>query len=235
MITCFLGGRIGQAPGNPVAAIATSALIVLLIAPLQLFSPGFQMSYTIVFALLLHGLPLGAELNRRWQPWKNLPRVSLNRFQRWIQHRTKIVIATVAMTWSAFLIGLISGVGIFGWFTPGAFLANLVLVPLAGFVIATGCGSLLFGFLGMGGIALLFNHAGALILWTMYGVLEQVLHPLAGITAHFHQPWWGEMGIVAVFIAMVATYEMKPSSSPWRWGVPTLTTVLVLVTGLILV
>src|SRR5690606_40928374 len=42
-------------PGNPVSAVATAALLVLMVDPLQLFSASFQMSYGIVASLLLYG------------------------------------------------------------------------------------------------------------------------------------------------------------------------------------
>ena len=49
-------------PANMLAALVASALVVLLVAPLQLFSASFLMSYAIVAALLVLGLPLGVGL-----------------------------------------------------------------------------------------------------------------------------------------------------------------------------
>jgi competence protein ComEC len=73
MITCFHGARVLRAPPNSVAAISASAMIVLLIDPMQLFSAGFQMSYSIVFMLLLYGVPLADFCQERFRPWRDLP------------------------------------------------------------------------------------------------------------------------------------------------------------------
>src|SRR5258708_31787981 len=44
-------------PGNALAALVAAALMTLLLDPLQLFSTGFQMSYTVVIALVTMGRP----------------------------------------------------------------------------------------------------------------------------------------------------------------------------------
>lgn len=232
MITCFHGARVLRAPGNPVAAISTSALIVLLWDPMQLFSAGFQMSYTIVFVLLLHGLPLIEHLQPKLRLWRDLPTASLHPTQRWIQAKAEMVVAAAALTWAASLIGVITGVGIFGWFTPFAFVANLALVPLAWLAITAGFTSVVLGLAGAALPALLFNHASGLVLWFMYGVLEYPLTFAAGIPATFRTTWWGEMGMIGVLTTIVLTHEFRSQAGRLQWWAPTLITVLVLVTGL---
>src|SRR5690606_8486486 len=74
MVTCLLGARQIRAPSNSLAALAASALVVLVIDPHQLFSASFQMSYGIVAALLLYGVPLQERWLARWQPWATLPK-----------------------------------------------------------------------------------------------------------------------------------------------------------------
>lgn len=232
MITCFLGSRICRAPGNPVAAIATSALLVLLLDPLQLFSAGFQMSYAIVFALLLHGIPVGEHWQTLIRPWRDLPLASLAPWQRWIQTRTEVMLMAAAFTWVASLIGILSSVAFFGWFTPLAFYANLVLVPLAILVISAGFASILLGLAGLAPLALVFNHAAALVLMVMQRALEWGLGGAASRTAEFVTSSWGQLGIVLVLATMVVVRERTKASSRWRWWGPPLVTVLVLVIGL---
>lgn len=232
MITCFHGARVLRAPSNPVAAISASALIVMLIDPTQLFSAGFQMSYAIVFMLLLYGVPLADYWRTRARPWRDMPRASLGPNQRWIQDRCELLVGAIAITWSASLIGVITGVGIFGWFTPFAFVANLVLVPIAGFVISAGFGSVVLGLFGINSLALLLNHAAGMGLWVMYGGLEYPLKFTAGIQAEFRSSWWGEWGVVAVLVTTVLAYESGGIKSRWRWWGPVGITLLLLVTGL---
>lgn len=232
MITCFHGARVLRAPPNSVAAISASALIVLLIDPMQLFSAGFQMSYSIVFMLLLYGVPLADFCQGRFRPWRDLPRASLRSYQRFIQDRLESVIAASAFTWSASLIGIISGVGIFGWFSPFAILANLLLVPIAWWVINAGFGSIIAGLLGITPIALLLNHAAGMGLWIMFRLLEGPLNFTGGLEAHFRTDWWSECGMMAVLLTTVATHEWRNTAQIWRWWAPTGITVLWLVIGL---
>lgn len=232
MITCFLGSRIFRAPSNPVAAIATSALLVLLIDPLQLFSAGFQMSYAIVFALLLHGIPVGEYWQSLIRPWRDLPLASLAPWQRWLQGRTEWLLMAAALTWAASLIGILSSITFFGWFTPLAFYANLILVPLAILVISAGFASILLGLVGLAPIALIFNHAAALVLMLMQQALAWGLGGAASRPAEFVTSYWGQLGMASVLATMVIVRERTKPSNRWRWWGPPLVTVLVLVFGL---
>jgi competence protein ComEC len=65
MCALFIASFSLRQPGNPLAALVTSALLILLIEPMQLFSASFQMSYGIVAVLLLLGLPLAEALQAR--------------------------------------------------------------------------------------------------------------------------------------------------------------------------
>ncbi len=64
MATLLASLPVLRLPGNSLAALAVSALVVLLLEPLQLFSASFQMSYGIVAALLAFGLPLAEAWSR---------------------------------------------------------------------------------------------------------------------------------------------------------------------------
>jgi predicted membrane metal-binding protein len=55
-------------PMNPLASFSASALIVLLVRLWQLFDVSFQFSYTVVFSIILYGIPL-AYLQHRKYPY----------------------------------------------------------------------------------------------------------------------------------------------------------------------
>jgi len=232
MVTCFHLAQICRAPGNPLAAIAGSALLVLLLNPMQLFSAGFQMSYAVVFALLIHGIPFGEEATRWIRPWRDLPTVSLARWQRLVQATLKTTIFAAALTWTATLVGWISSVAFFGWFTPLAFCANLVLVPLALLVVAGGFLAIGLGLAGLSSCALVFNHAAALVLQAMQTGLALGMGNTGSRPASFIFEFWGPAGMLAVLTAMVVARERIKPSSRWHWGLPTAVALLVLVIGL---
>src|SRR5690606_17449732 len=150
-----------RAPGNVASALAASALLVLLLDPMQLFGAGFQMSYGIVAALLLYGVPMAERWHQAVRPWVLVPPVALVWWQRSIIRACRCLQSSMAIGLAAALIGTISGVAFFGIFTPAAIVANLPLIPLASAAILAGFASLLSGMAGLTPLVVLFNHAGA--------------------------------------------------------------------------
>lgn len=125
-------------PRNPLSALAASALLVAVFAPMQVFSSSFQMSYGIVLALLLFGLPLADQLHARLAWFQDLPRATW----RW-HHRARAAgwhatLTAVAIGIAASLVSAVTGIMFFGLFTPGSLLANLWLIPAASAVILAG-------------------------------------------------------------------------------------------------
>lgn len=232
MVTCVHGATLIRAPRNPIAAIAGSALLVLLIDPMQLFSAGFQMSYGIVFALLLYGLPLGEFLQKRFRLFRHLPEASLGLWQRRLQKGWDQVLGFSALAWSATTIGLISGIAFFGWFTPIAFLANLLLIPAAGLAIVGGFIALVFGWLGLLPLAVFFNHAASVVLLLIQGCLSVAVEwTFLTRPAEFRWSNWGATGLLLVLAAMVVGYAYRWDTKLARWWGPPLVSLVVLVIG----
>lgn len=232
MVTCVHAASLIRAPRNPIAAIAGSALLVLLIDPMQLFSAGFQMSYGIVFALLLYGLPLGEYLQQTLRLYRDLPEVSLTKYQRiWRDYWGK-VLSFSALAWAATTVGLISGIAFFGWFTPIAFLANLLLIPAAGFAIVGGFIALICGWIGLLPLALFFNHAAAVVLLMIQACLTVAVEwSLLSHPAEFRWASWGSTGLLLVLSSMVIGYAYSWENKVGRWWGPPLVSLVVLVIG----
>jgi competence protein ComEC len=167
MIAFLFSSRIFRLPGNPLAALALSALVTLLLEPRQLFTSGFQMSYLVVLALIVMGAPLAERWKATWRPFADLPEIN------WGWWRTGVVLAgrrfldAFAATWAASVASAPASIGYFGLFSPGALLANLIVVPLASFALFAGVGSLLAGVLEAGPVSVVFNHAAALLIIAM--------------------------------------------------------------------
>ena len=151
-------------PASPLAALAGSVWCVLLLAPQQLFSASFQMSYGIVAALLLLGLPLGEAWLARWAPFALLPKATW----RWRHHAVdwawRGTATAVAIGLAATLVSLVTGVKFFQLLTPGALLANLALIPAAMLATLGGFASLTAGLAGLTSLAVFFNHTAAITL-----------------------------------------------------------------------
>lgn len=212
MVALVQASLVLRVPRNPLSALATSALLVLLVAPLQLFSASFQMSYGIVAALLLLGLPLADRWNERLALFRDLPGVT------WVWHHHardflwRGLLAATALGLSASLVSAITSVLFFQLFTPGALLANLWLIPAAGFAILTGFISLVCGLMGFAAGSVLANHAAVLLLWTIEsGVRGSVTLPAMWFDAAFRAPWMGTASLAALLVALGIGY-----AKDWR-------------------
>lgn len=167
MIAFLFGARIFRLPGNALAALAVSALVTLLLDPRQLFTTGFQMSYLVVLALIVMGAPLAERWRAAWRPFSDLPEVSWGWWRPGVVWAGRRFLDAFAATWAASVASAPASIGYFGLFSPGALLANLVVVPLASFALFAGVASLLSGLIGLGPVVVVFNHAAALLIISM--------------------------------------------------------------------
>lgn len=167
MIAFLFSSRIFHLPGNALAALALSALVTLLLEPRQLFTTGFQMSYLVVLALIVMGAPLAERWKATWRPFADLPEVSWGWWRRGVVWAGRRFLDAFAATWAASVASAPASIGYFGLFSPGALLANLVVVPLASFALFAGVASLLSGLLGLAPLSNVFNHAAALLILGM--------------------------------------------------------------------
>ncbi len=198
-------------PGNILSALAASAWLVLVADPMQLFSASFQMSYGIVAVLLLLGVPLAEALQARWPLFASLPEATWRWHQRWRANGWRWFLGLLGIGLATMLVSMLTSVQFFQLFTPGALLANLLLIPASSVVIGAGFASLLCGLCGFAAGSALFNHAGALVLWLMDGFLRGAT-TIRGVfvPAHFRPEWLGPAGHAALLAACLA-------GSAWRW------------------
>jgi competence protein ComEC len=180
----------------------------LLLDPLQLFSTGFQMSYTVVIALVAMARPLGEKWLAAWQPFALLPRVNWRWYHREIEKRGRGVINTFVVCWTAFLASTPSGIGYFQLFTPGSLLANLIVVPLSCVTMWAGFVSLVAGLLGVLPVSALSNLVAALTIVVMDWLLRHGTGvPGMWFNAHYRADWLAPVSLVlltAVFLAGAA-------------------------------
>jgi len=219
-------------PANPLAALAGSAWAVLLLDPHQLFGAGFQMSYGIVAALLLLGLPLSEAWQSRWQLFALLPRAAWTRRHRLIAGAWQSLSTALAIGLATTLVSMVSGVTFFQLLTPGSLVANLVLVPAAMVVTLAGFASLAVGLAGIDALAVLCNHAAALLLLGIeHGVRLGVQIPGAHLPAAFRVPWLGPVTLLVLLGAIGYGYARRWSAAPGGWWPPFAITALALIFG----
>ena len=232
MIACFLGAKVFRLPGNPFAALAASALLTLLLDPLQLSSTGFQMSYTVVAALILMGTPLGNRWVSRWKPFALLPPSSWRWWHHWIDGQGRETLRNLAAGWTAFLASSPAGIGFFGLFSPGSLLANLVIIPLSNLIIRIGFLSLVIGLAGLTPLSALLNRAAALVIIFTDRLLQSgVALPGIFFTAEFRAPWLAPLSLAVMTAAMLAGASGHWSRRYGGYWLPVIVLALLIIFG----
>ncbi len=159
MLTVVIVGWVLRRPSDLLNSLFAAALIILIWEPQQLFQAGFQLSFLVVLCMILI-LPTMRQLGRRltapdplvpegWQPrWRRSLRVPA----RYLEDLT--------LTSFAAWIGSVPLVAYyFHILTPVSTPANVLAVPLCGFVLMSNLASLLLAG-WFPAAAELFNHAG---------------------------------------------------------------------------
>ncbi len=205
MIAFLLGSRVFRLPGNALAALTASALLTLLLDPLQLFSTGFQMSYSVVVALIVMGAPLAEDWLARWQPFALLPKGNWRWWHTASNWSGRYVIGAVAGCWAAFLASTPSGIGYFHLFSPGSLLANLVIIPLSSLALVAGFLSLVTGLAGLLPLSALFNSAAALVIIVTDWLLQRgTTVPGVFFAARFRADWLAPVALILLTAVMIA-------------------------------
>lgn len=202
---------------NPIAALTASSLIILLIDPLQLFSASFQMSYGIVAALLLLGLPLADRWQQKLALFRHLPPATWGWPRKVVDVVWRGLVSASAIGIAAALVGAVTGLTFFKLFTPGAFLANLWLIPASTGVLFMGMISLLCGLVGFADGSSFANHAAVLLLWGIESGTRLVVGlPGVWIAGEFKLPWLGSVAFSAL-LAVLAMGYANNWSGPHRY------------------
>jgi competence protein ComEC len=219
-------------PANVLAGLTASAFVVLLVAPLQVFSASFLMSYAIVLALLVMGVPLGEAWLERWILWRDLPKPAWQRWQRWLDTAWRWLGTALAIGIATTLVSLLTGVQYFHLLTPGALVANLVLIPLAMIVTLGGFVALLCGLVGFAWGAVLCNHAAALLLLGIEWLVRlSVRVPGAFVPASYSAGWIGAAALVALMATLVFGYATGWKRERGGWWPPFAVVALTLAFG----
>jgi competence protein ComEC len=231
MVALVQASLVFRAPRNAVSALVASALLILLVDPLQLFSASFQMSYGIVAALLLIGLPLAGAWERRLELFRDLPPATWAWHHRLRSLLWRGALGIGAIGLAASLVSAITGIMFFELFTPGSFVVNLWLIPASMFAIYFGFVALLCGLVGLTAAAVLANHAAVVLLWSIQGgVAQSVSWPGMWWSAAFRAPWVGPAALGLLLLALIVGYAHRWSG--WHRGFWTPFAIVALALGL---
>lgn len=207
----FAGRRVFA--GNSVAA---AAAIILAFDTNQLFSLGFELSFAVVAAIVLLADPLFNFLEKLVAPDPFLPRSLLGRLQRFSLGAWRSVARGTSVSLSAWAGSLLLILPYFYLITPVSLFANLVVVPIAFFVLAVGLMSLVVA-PAAAWLSVIFNNAN----WSLGSLILCAVGLFARAPAgHFYVEWphWpsgANVEVTALDLQAGAAVHVRTRAGDW--------------------
>lgn len=145
MAAVLLTAAWSEHPARLLNSLGAAALLILAWDPQQLFGAGFQLSFLVVFALVLLGEPILQRIRHLGGPDPFLPMLLLPTWLQWLHRRRVEFLGLFAASLAAWLGSAPLMFWHFQTVTPVGLLANLLAVPLATVILGLGLMSLLGG------------------------------------------------------------------------------------------
>lgn len=217
MISCYFlcqGLKLQKAPVN---ALVLSAIICLLIDPRQLFQAGFQMSYSVVFVILLFGVPLAQKTKEWWKPFAFIPRPLWGVRLRVSYSISRYIIDIVSISVAASTVSGLLSIHYFETLPILGVLLSAFILPLASLAIIAGFCSLISSLLFLAPLASVFNHAAAALLLFIETIIEWISKvPHGSIQSRpEHSPH-------LIIVATILAIALCGYSKSWKIALPLL-------------
>lgn len=158
MASVVLAGFLVGRPAVPFNSLAAAAFGILLFDPSQLFNPGFQLSFLVVGSILLFGVPFARWFGEHCGPDPFLPVQLFRTREKLLGWFAKSFGGAAAVSFAAWLGSLPLVLVHYHLVSLIAIPANILAVPLAFVILATGILATFSGLLSAG-LVVIFNNA----------------------------------------------------------------------------
>ncbi len=197
-------------------SLAAAAFFLLCWNTNELFSTGFQLSFAVVGAIVLFADPFFKILQRRGAPDPFLPQSLLRGPRRWVHSGYDWICGGASVSLAAWIGSLPLILWYFHLVTPISLLANLVVVPIAFFVLAVALLSLLASPL-LPWVAVVFNNANWSLATLVIGIVQVFARVPGG---HFYVDpfeWTGRFSakITVLDLGAGAAVHLRTRSGDW--------------------
>jgi competence protein ComEC len=216
MSSILLGGFFFDRKVFVLNSLAAAAVFLLCWDTNELFSTGFQLSFAVVGAIILLADPLSTLLLRWSTPDPFLPRTLVRGPRRWIHASFDWLCRGSSVSLAAWAGSLPLILWYFHLVTPISLFANLVVVPIAFFILAIALLSLCSAPL-LPWVAVIFNNAN----WALATMVIGIVHLFAQIPGgHFYVqlPPWPEKLVAKITVLDLgagAAVHLHTRSADW--------------------
>src|SRR5438034_2291641 len=216
MSSVLLGGFFFDRKVFVLNSLAAAAFFLLCWDPNELFSTGFQLSFAVVGAIVLFADPFFGFLQRWVAGDPFLPRSLLRGPRRWIHAGYEWLCQGASVSLPVWVGSLPLILGYFRLVTPISLFANLVVVPIAFFVLAIALLSLLSTPL-LSWLAVIFNNANLVLAQLVLGIV-QLFAQLPGGHFYIEEPHWPEKltaEITVLDLGAGAAVHLRAGGAHW--------------------
>ena len=199
-------------------SLAAAAFFILCWNTNELFSTGFQLSFAVVGAIVLFADPLFRILQRRAAADPFLPPSLVRGPRQWLHSSYEWLCRGASVSLAAWAGSLPFILWYFHLVTPISLLANLVVVPIAFFILAIALLSLMTTPL-LPAIALIFNNAN----WALAALVIGIVHLFAQFPGgHFYvgaPDWrgWSAAKVTVLDLGAGAAIHIRVNGHDWMF------------------
>src|SRR5213080_1293739 len=216
MSSILLGGFFFERKVFALNSLAAAAFFLLCWNTNEFFSTGFQLSFAVVGGIILLADPLSEWLRPIGAPDPFLPRRLVSGLRRMIGVGYEWICRGGSVSLAAWLGSLPLIYWYFHLVTPSSLFANLVVVPIAFFILAIALLSLVVAPI-VSGLSLIFNNAN----WTLATAVIAFIQWFAQVPgSHYYvaEPGWPEKlpaKITVLDVGAGAAVHVRASRADW--------------------
>jgi len=216
MSAVLLGGFLVERKAFALNSLAAAAMLILAWDTNELFAVGFQLSFSVVAAIILLADPTFHFLRRRFEADSFLPRSLFNPRRRALDHSLSWLARASSVSFAAWIGSLPLMLWYYHLVTLISLLANLVVVPIAFFVLAGGLLSMVAAPFSSW-LSVLFNNAN----WALTKIILGAVHLFAQMPGghfyveHPHWPSGARLEINALDLKSGAALHLRTGNRDW--------------------
>jgi ComEC/Rec2-related protein len=216
MSAVLLGGFIAERKAFAFNGLAAAATLILAWDTQELFAVGFQLSFSVVAAILLLHEPTFRFLQRPLATDPFLPRTLFTKGRRTLEKAMTWLARAASVSFAAWVGSLPLMFWYYHLVTLISLVANLVVVPIAFFVLAGAMLSLVTAPLSQW-LSVIFNNANWALTKLILGAVSLFAQIPAGhfYVEHPHQPTGAILEINVLDLRSGAALHLRDAHSDW--------------------